>query len=84
MPFRKAFKGENMKLEQYYNYLIDTNIVSEDALQLVIYLDGYKESVLDDVLFCKTGYRDIKSYLYYEDNDTFKKYYTEDDIKKFI
>ena len=73
-----------MKLEEYYNYLIDMEIVSEDALRLVTYINGYNEDTLDSVLYCQTGYRDLEQYLYYEDNDTFKEYYSQDDIKEFI
>lgn len=73
-----------MELEEYYSYLIDTNIVSEDSLRLITDINGYNENTLDDVLHFQTGYRDIKSYLYYEDNDTFKEYYSQDDIKEFI
>ena len=73
-----------MELEEYYNYLVDTNIVSEETVNIITDINGYNKNTLDDVLYCATGYRDIKSYLYYEDNDTFKKYYSQDDIKEFI
>lgn len=77
-------KGEKMELEEYYDYLIDTNIVSEETLNVITSINGYNKNTLDDVLYCVTGYRDIKSYLYYEDNDTFKEYYSQDDVEEFI
>lgn len=73
-----------MNLEEYYDYLIDTNIVSEEALQLITNINGYSKNTLDDILYCVTSYRDIKSYLYYEDKETFKEYYSENDIEEFI
>lgn len=73
-----------MELREYYNYLIDRHIVSGGALQLITDINGYNEQTLDDVLYCQTGYRDIKSYLYYEDKETFKEYYSQDDIKEII
>ena len=73
-----------MELREYYNYLIDRNIVSGGALQLIIEINGYNEQTLDDVLHSQTGYRDIKSYLYYEDKETFKEYYSPDNIKEII
>lgn len=73
-----------MKLDLYYDYLIDSNVVSDDTLNIITYINGYNEQVLDDVLFCVTGYRDIKSYLYYNDKETFKEYYSQDDVEEFI
>lgn len=73
-----------MRLEEYYNYLIDTSIVSEETVNIITDINGYSKNTLDDILYCKTGYRDIKSYLCYEDNETFKEYYSQDDIKEII
>ena len=73
-----------MNLEEYYNYLIDTDIVSEDSLRLITRINGYNEQTLDDVLYCTTGYRDIEQYLEYNDKETFKEYYSQDDITEFI
>lgn len=73
-----------MELEQYYDYLIDTDIVSEETLNIITKINGYNEKTLDEVLYCQTSYRDIKNYLYYEDNDTFKEYYSQDDVEEFI
>ena len=67
-----------MELEDYYNYLIDTEIVSEDSLRLVTCINGYNEQTLDDVLYCLTGYRDLEQYLEAEDEETFKEYYLQD------
>lgn len=73
-----------MNLDLYYDYLIDSNIVSDDTLNIITDINGYNEQTLNDVLYCATGYRGIKSYLYYCDNNTFKEYYSQDDVKEFI
>ena len=73
-----------MELEKYYDYLIDSSIASEETINIITDINGYNEQTLDNVLYCVTGYRDIKSYLYYEDNETFKKYYSQDDVEEFI
>lgn len=73
-----------MELEEYYNYLIDTEIVSEDSLRLITRINGYNEQTLDDVLYCTTGYRDLEQYLEYNDRETFKEYYLQDDIEEFM
>lgn len=73
-----------MELEEYYNYLIDTNIVSEEALQLITNINGYNDQTLDSVLYCLTGYRDLEQYLEYNDRETFKEYYPQDEDDELI
>lgn len=70
-----------MNLEQYYNYLLEYEIVSEETLNVVTSINGYNEKTLDDVLYVKSGYRDIEQYLEYEDRETYEEYYgtSEDD-----
>lgn len=73
-----------MELEEYYNYLIDTNIVSEETLNIITSINGYSKNTLDAILYCITGYRNIKSYLYDGDKETFKEYYSQDDVTELI
>ena len=68
-----------MELDLYYDYLIDTNIVSEEALQLITNINGYNEDTLDNVLYCQTGYRDLEQYTEYNDIRTYQEYYLQDD-----
>lgn len=77
-------KGKKMDLENYYDYLVDNNIASDEALKLVTCINGYNVETLNDVLYCLTGYREIKDYLIYNDKDTFKEYYIPDDVNDFI
>lgn len=64
-----------MNLEQYYDYLLEYDIVSEETLDVVTSINGYNEKTLDDVLYVKSGYRDIEQYLEYEDRETYEEYY---------
>lgn len=64
-----------MNLEQYYNYLLEYEIVSEETLNVVTSINGYNEKTLDDVLYAKTGYRNMEQYLEYEDQETYEEYY---------
>ena len=73
-----------MELEEYYNYLIDTNIVSEETLNIITSINGYSKNTLDAILYCITGYRNIKSYLYDGDKETFKEYYSKDAVTELI
>lgn len=67
-----------MTLEEYYNYLLDTNIAEEQTLDVAIAIDGYCEDTLDNVLYVLTGYRDIEQYLEFEDTETYETYYKEE------
>ena len=72
-----------MNLQEYYDYLVDYEIVSEETLDIITRINGYNEDTLDDVLYCVSGYHDIEQYLEYEDMDTYLEYYkneSEDDF----
>ena len=72
-----------MELNEYYNYLINYELVSEETLDIITNINGYNEKTLDDVLYCVSGYNSIKQYLEYEDRDTYLEYYgneSEDDF----
>lgn len=67
-----------MTLDEYYNYLLDTNIAEEQTLDVAVALDGYCEDTLDNVLYVLTGYREIEQYLEFEDPETYETYYKEE------
>lgn len=68
-----------MNLGQYYDYLIDYELVSEETLDIITSINGYNEKTLDDVLYCVSGYRDIEQYLEYEDRENYNLYYNDDE-----
>ena len=65
-----------MNIDNYYDYLVEYEIVNVDTLDTITGIYGMDESVLDDVLYYKTGYRDIEQYLEYNDIHTYNLYYS--------
>ena len=61
------------KIEQEYNelwdLLIEHNIATQDELNLISYINGWKLETLEDVLYVRTGYRDLKQYKEIELNE---------------
>lgn len=51
-----------VNIEELYRYIIDNNIATEEELNLIIDIFGYNEEVLNNVLYAKTGYRDIEQH----------------------
>lgn len=68
-----------MSLEDYNEYLINNLGVDEEVVSTVCAINGYNEQSLNDILYVKFGYRDIEQYLEYEDRETYKEYYQEED-----
>ena len=64
-----------MELDDIYNYFINYEIATEDEIDLVTAINGYNEETLNDILYVKTGYRDMEQYLEYEDEETYQQYY---------
>lgn len=49
----------DMLLDSYWDFLIDSGYVSEEALRLVTNINGYNIDTLNDVLYSTTGYRTL-------------------------
>lgn len=64
-----------MNINEIYQYMIDYELVSEEALDLVTDINGFDEETLNRVLYCVSGYHDIEQYLQYEDRLTYMEYY---------
>ena len=39
----------------------------------------YNEESVNDILYVRTGYRDMEQYLEYEDKETYNEYYKEEE-----
>lgn len=59
------------KLELLWNDIIDYGIATDEELQLVTCLNGYNENTLNDVVFIRTGYRELGSYLGEDEDEEF-------------
>ena len=68
-----------MTVNEYENYLIENLGIKEEVINCITSINGYNEETLDDVLYYYTGYRDLKQFLEYEDEETYKQYYVEDE-----
>jgi len=53
--------------------ITDYGIATEKEISLITNINGYNKETLNDVIFCRTGYRDIEQY----ENELF--YITEDE-----
>lgn len=66
--------NENLNnAEKQYNelwdLLIDNNIATDDELNLISYINGWRLETLEDVLYVRTGYRDMQQYKEFELNE---------------
>lgn len=52
-----------MDLNELWTKIVDDGIVTDDELRLVTYINGYNEETLNDVIYARTGYRDIEQFL---------------------
>jgi len=50
-------------LNNYYEFLIDYDIATEDEVNLVTNINGYNIESFNSILYSKTGYRTKKQYL---------------------
>lgn len=59
-----------MSLNEIYDYLVSTGIATEEEIQLVTDINGWNEEALNDIVYARTGYRDMKQYLISERYET--------------
>ena len=48
------------RLDMIWQYLLSNDIATNEELQLITDINGYKEETLNDVLYARTGYRNIE------------------------
>ncbi len=48
------------QVDNFWDYLIDNGIASEDTLQVITSINGYNIDTLNDVLYATTGYRSLE------------------------
>jgi len=49
-------------LNNTFEKITDYGIATEKEISLITDINGYNEETLNDVIFCRTGYRDIEQY----------------------
>ena len=55
------------KINATWDFLIDNELLSEEALRIIIRINGYNIETVNDVLYFLTGYRDLDQLKEYED-----------------
>ena len=53
----------NFGIGEIWDAIIMYGIATEEELQLVKCINGYNEEVLNDVIYVRTGYRNINQFL---------------------
>lgn len=48
------------KLSYTWDYLVKNGIATENELQLITCINGYNLETLNDVIYARTGYHDLK------------------------
>jgi hypothetical protein len=48
-----------MELEKIWDYIVELGIATTEELSLVTDINGYNEEALNDVIYSRTGYRNI-------------------------
>ena len=49
-----------MTIEDVWDYLVEYQIATKEELTLITNINGYNEQSLNDVIYARTGYRDIE------------------------
>lgn len=52
-----------MDLNELWNTIVGYEIANDDELRLVTDINGYNEETLNDVIYARTGCRDIEQFL---------------------
>lgn len=68
-----------MELNKMFDYLEEMEIATGEEIQLVTDINGWSEETVNDILFARTGYRDLEQYTEYEDKDTYNEYFKEEE-----
>lgn len=57
----KNFNNEKT-YKELWDFIVNNNIATEDELKLVSSINGWRLETLEDVLYVRTGYRDMQQY----------------------
>lgn len=68
-----------MDFSTAYDYIIDMGLTTQEALDLVCDINGSSLDTINDIIYATQGYNTLQQYLEFEDYDTFKEYYEEED-----
>ena len=66
-----------MELNEMFDYLGTLGIATDEEIQLITAINGWNEETVNDILYVRTGYRNLEQYTEYEDEDTYNEYFKE-------
>lgn len=46
--------------EKIWDYIVETQIATEEEVKLVANINGYNEETLNTIIYARTGYRNIE------------------------
>lgn len=49
-----------MNTDEKYEYLIDSGLATEEEMKLITGVAGYRDDIMEGVLYYKTGYEDFE------------------------
>lgn len=64
-----------MSLGEIFDYLVEYEICTDNELSLITNINGWNEETANDIIWARTGYRDIEQLLMYEDKENYKLYF---------
>ncbi len=50
------------KLNKIFDFIVEWNIATEEEIQLVTNINGWNEDSLNDIIYVRSGYRDMEQY----------------------
>lgn len=50
---------KELTISEYWDKIIELQIATENELQLITDINGYNMETLNDVIYSRTGYRDL-------------------------
>lgn len=50
---------EELTIEEYWDKIIELGIANDNELLLITCINGYNLETLNDVIYARTGYRDL-------------------------
>jgi hypothetical protein len=57
------------KFEEFYDYLVDYSVATEDEISLVCSINGSSVDTLNSILYSRVGYRSLEQWMEMELNE---------------
>jgi hypothetical protein len=79
MKEQKIYEKMSHDYDTIYTILTENEIATEKEIELVGYIKGFSVDTLTDILFVRTGYREICSFDHYELEDYYFNYLADEE-----